>query len=108
MKLLNKTYDSVTGFTEEFWFDQATSRVTIRRLQDVQGLVDDNQRMYNSHGHNPSYGDSKGGAHLVARVPFSTIERWMTEGFNWYQSTDKERRKKLNENKKFLVRPGKL
>lgn len=107
MKLLNKTYDPTTGFTEEFWFDAATNRVTIRRLQDVEGTLKANKEQFNAHSSTPNYNDSDG-MHMVARVPFATIERWMKEGFNWYASTDKERRAKLNENKKLLVRPGRL
>tara|TARA_R110000772_G_C13280516_1_gene437091 strand:+ start:1018 stop:1356 length:339 start_codon:yes stop_codon:yes gene_type:complete len=112
MRLVNKTYDGSTGFTDEYYYDDATNKLTIRRSQDVQDTLAENKRIYNSHtGKKPSYSDSEGGAHHVAHIPFSIIEKWLREdGFNWYNSTDKERKAKLNhrDNRHLLVRPGKL
>tara|TARA_R110000744_G_C19370310_1_gene562420 strand:+ start:6951 stop:7289 length:339 start_codon:yes stop_codon:yes gene_type:complete len=110
MKLINSEYDSFTGITEEFWYDDLTNKVTIRRLQDVQEQLDFNKQCYNNHS-GIGYQDSEGGAHHVARIPLVVIERWKTEeGFDWFNSTDKERRAKLNDpdNRFLLVRPGKL
>ena len=110
MKLINSEYCRATGITEEFWFDDATNKVTIRRLQDVEGQLDFNRQAFNSHS-GIGYGDSEGGAHHVARIPLVVIEKWKTEkGFDWFNSTDKERRKILNDpdNKFLLVRPGRL
>ena len=110
MRLISRDYDPGTGFTDEAWFDAATGRLTMRRLQDVEGTLKDNKVRFNMHqGKKPNYGDSDG-LHHVARIPFALIEQWITEGFNWYQSTDAERRRKLNDydNSKLLVRPGKL
>lgn len=114
MKLIRSDYDKATGITEEFWYQEGNAgkpgKVTIRRLQDVEGQLDFNKQAYNSHS-GIGYADSKGGAHHVARIPLIVIERWKTEtGFDWFNSTDKERRAKLNDpdNRFFLVRPGKL
>lgn len=111
MKLISREYDSVTGFTEEAWYDEQTKRLTLRRLQDVEGTLVDNKVRFNRHaGKKPKYGDSDG-VHHVARIPFVIIEKWMREdGFNWFKSTDAERRAKLNNSdfKKLLVRPGRL
>ena len=111
MKLISSEYDPGTGFTEEAWYDDATKRLTLRRLQDVEATLADNKASFNLHaGKKPTYGDSDG-LHHVARIPFAVIEKWMREdGFNWYNSTDAERRAKLNNRdfKDFLVRPGKL
>jgi hypothetical protein len=107
-------YDPATGITEEFWYampkvKDGPGRVTIRRLQDVEGILDENGKAFNSHG-KIGYSDTKGAAHMVARIPDILVEKWMREGFNWYESTDNERRAKLNDPdyKKLLVRPGKL
>lgn len=114
MKLVRREYDPDTGITEEFWYEETPgeqkNRIHIRKLQDVEGVLDLNSKQRNMHSSKmPSYADSDGN-HQVARIPLVLIERWMAEGFNWYKSTDKERKAKLNNSdyKKLLVRPGKL
>lgn len=111
MKLIGRDYDPGTGFTDETWFDEATGKMTLRRLQDVEATLADNKVRFNMHtGKKPNYSDSNG-VHHVGRIPFVVIEKWMREdGFNWYKSSDAERRAKLNhpDNRKFLVRPGRL
>lgn len=108
MHLVSSSYDSVTGFTDELWFDEATGKMTIRRLQDVEGVLKLNLEQFNSHD-GTKYSDSDG-FHHVARIPMVVIEKWIKEGFNWYTATDAEKRKRLNdpEYRKLLVRPGKL
>lgn len=108
MKLIKTDFDPVTGFTEEFWYNDNTNEVTIRRLQDVEDQLAANRECYNRNG--KGYSDSKGGAHHVARIPLVVIEQWKREGFDWFNSTDKERRAKLNDphNRMFLVRQGRL
>ena len=111
MKKIRSTYDPRTGFTDEYWYDDATKKLTIRRLQDVEDTLAENQRIFNTHaGKKPSYGDSDG-LHHVAHIPFAIIEKWMREeGFDWYNSCDKDRKAKLNhpDNRHLLVRPGRL
>ena len=110
MKLIKSSYDPATGFTDEYWYDEMGKKLTIRRLQDVEDTFASNKMTFNSHtGKKATYADSDG-LHHVARIPLVIIEKWMREGFNWYNSTDAERRKKLNDrdNSKVLVRPGKL
>jgi hypothetical protein len=109
MKLVRREYDPDTGITEEAWYGDG--KLTLRRLQDVEFTLADNKAMFNMHSNKkPAYADSVG-MHRVARIPFIVIEKWMREdGFNWYNSSDKERRARLNDSDygKLLVRPGKL
>lgn len=114
MKLVCREYDPETGITDEYysWTDEmGKAKLTIRRLQDVEPILEHNRAEFLSHeGKQPNYRDSNG-THLVARIPEILIEKWLREeGFNWYQSTDAERRRKLNDPqyRKLLVRPGKL
>ena len=111
MKLISREYDPHTGITEESWYDDQTNRLTLRRLQDVERNLWHNKELFNSFtGKKPSYQDSDG-LHKVASIPFVIIEKWLREdGFDWYNSTDAERRAKLNhrDNRHLLVRPGKL
>jgi hypothetical protein len=115
MKLIARDYNPISGFTEEMWYQDpeiqgGPGKVTIRRLQDVDHILAQNKIQHNLHsGKKPSYTDSKG-LHKVATVPFGLIEKWHSEGFNWFQSTNAERKAKLNDREygKLLVRPGKL
>ena len=114
-RLVRSEYDPETGLTEEFWYamnrtKDGPARITIRRLQDVDDILDMNRIAFNSHtGKKPNYADSNGNHH-VATIPNILVEKWMREGFNWFKSTDKERRAKLNDRdySKLLARPGKL
>lgn len=110
-KLINTEYNPHTGITEETWFDEDEGTLTLRRLQDVEHTLAMNKVMNNAHtAKKPKYSDSNG-VHHVARIPFMVVEKWLREeGFDWFNSTDAERRAKLNDsdNSKLLVRPGKL
>lgn len=110
MRLTATEFDPATGITEEFWFDEATGKVTINRIQDVEDQLAFNRAAYASHNGKPNYANEKGGAHHVARIPLIVIEQWKEKGFDWFQSTDAERRKVLNDpaNRHLLVRPGRL
>lgn len=109
MQLVKTEYDPKTGFTEKFWYDTDKDRVTIERTQDVEGQLKFNRACHNSHS--GGYGDSVGGAHHVARIPLVILEKWKREeGFDWFNSTDKERKARLNDpdNRFLRVRPGRL
>lgn len=113
VRLVNSEYDPETGITEEFWHQEGVGnmpgRITMRRLQDVEGQLEFNKEQFNNHS-GVGYNDVEGGAFKVASIPLIVVEKWLREGFNWYESTDKERRRKLNdpENRYLLVRPGRL
>lgn len=109
MNLIQEHYDPASGITDQYFYDDATNRLTIRRLQDVEAVLDDNKSNFNQHD-GIKYNDSKG-LHQVATIPNILIEKWLREeGFNWYTATDSEKRKKLNDpDYRYLkVRPGKL
>ncbi len=113
-RLVRSEYDPETGITEEFWYEETPgnqkNRIHIRRLQDVEHTLGMNKILFNAHeGKKPKYNNSDG-LHHVARIPAVIVEQWMREGFDWYKSTDKQRRAKLNDPdfRKLLVRPGRL
>lgn len=110
-KLIATDYDQFTGMTEETWYDEAEGTITLRRLQDVEHTLAMNKALFNEHtSKKPIYTQSDG-LHHVARIPFAIVEKWLREdGFDWFKSSDKERKAKLNDrdNSKLLVRPGHL
>jgi hypothetical protein len=112
-RLIKSDYDPLTGFTEEFWYEEPVilggpGRVTIRRLQDVEGTLALNREQLNMAP--KGYSDVKEGLYHKARIPLVKVEQWMREGFNWFEASDNEKRAKLNErdNSKLLVRSGKI
>lgn len=108
MRLIATDYDANSGITEEFWHDELNGKVIVRKLQDVQKHLDQTKEMHNRYTR-PDYSDSNG-QHLVARIPLVVIDLWREKGFDWFKSTDKERRAWLDkeENAVFKTRPGKL
>ena len=115
MRLIHEDYDPFTGITEQFFWEDPVvpdgpGKFKIRRLQDVDHILALNKIMYNEHSSKKANYNDSNGLHLVAQIPLILIEQWMSEGFDWFNSTDAERKAKLNnrDNSKLLVRPGKL
>lgn len=108
MHLVNQTYDPATGITEQYWHNPLEGTVTIRKLQDVQKVIDNNKEEFNSF--NKGYSDSRG-THKIATIPMVVIDKWRAEdGFDWFKATSNERKRWLEkpENAVFKTRPGKL
>lgn len=109
MKRIQHSYDKFTGTTEEIFYDEENRKIHMVRSQDVEHQLAMNKIQYNQRKH-AGYGDSEG-LHKVATIPTMVIEKWLREdGFNWFRSTDAERRRKLNDadNRDLLVRKGRL
>lgn len=108
LKLIKRERNLTQGGIEEFWFDDVTGKVVINKVADVEAITKMNKEMHNSQTR-PDYSKSDG-AHLVARIPLIVIEMWKEQGFDWFSTTDKERREWLDrpENAVFKTRPGKL
>jgi hypothetical protein len=103
---IKKTYDPITGFTDEMWYDDIDKKIHVRRTQKVSDVYKENEKIAFNNGKGFSNVD---GLYHKARIPNAIIEKWLIEdGFNWFRSTDAERRKKLNENPHFHVRKGRL
>ena len=100
-------FDPATGFREEFHFDEGTGQSTVYREQDVEGVIQANKAALNAA---PRSGGGKNGMRHVARIPLVVIEKWKTEGFDWFKATKAEKRAKLNDpdNKFLRVHPGRL
>ena len=90
-RLIGSEYDPVTGFTTQYW--QHGTKLTIRRLQDVEPMLKHNKAQFND-----APIRHRDGIEKVATIPNALIEKWMRErGFNWFKSTDAERKKILND-----------
>lgn len=64
--------------------------VTIERVQDVEGILEDNRRAYDESQKSSAFG------RRVASIPNIVIEQWLKEGINVFNiSTDPETRRKV-------------
>ena len=106
--LVSKDYDSFTGITEEFWFDDVANTVTIRRLMDVDDAA---IAALKAREANPTHFRNDDGMYKSASIPQIVMENWKTEkGFDWFKSTSNEKKKWLNkpENAHWKLRKGKI
>ena len=103
---IKKTYDPVTGFTDEMWYDDQDNKIHVRRTQDIEHTLKRNALLLNENGKGFNKVD---GLYHKATIPNAVIEQWLLEdGFNWFRSTHSERVKKLNQHPEFHVKKGKL
>lgn len=107
-RLLERRYDPVLGFETRTYFDDATGKLIVQRLQDVEGTLNHNKAQYNSFGDHARF--SKGDMHKMASIPLSIYEEWRKEGFDVLTGDDKELRRRLNDPKNRFLRtkPGRL
>ena len=105
--------DDGNGFSAKYYWDDDRpeyDRMHIVRTQIVDSVLDHNREAQaNLHNHRSGFGNT--GIHHVAKIPLVQVEKWIAEeGFNWFQSTDAERRAKLNDPKyaKYRTRKSRL
>lgn len=100
------TYDADTGITEHMWYDDTDRKIHVKRVANVSHTYRSNKIQLAS---SPRDFHKDDGIYHKATIPHIIIEKWIKEeGFNWYESTESERRKKLNAHPEFHVRAGKL
>lgn len=70
-------------------------QLVVSRTQDVQPFLDDNKRMQADQvgGWRRTHGMTR---RQIADIPNIVIEQWLKEGFNIFQVSEKELRKKLD------------
>lgn len=109
MQFMGKEFNEHTGCWEEYYYDHSRDVIVIRHVMDTDPIINANKQEYNSFN-GVGYGDSNG-MHKVASIPLILVEKWKRElGFDWFNSTDKERRIWLDkpEHAFLKTRPGKL
>lgn len=101
-----KHYDPQTGITEELWYDDGDKKIHVRRTANVEDVYRENKIILDS---SPKDFSQDKGIYHKARIPNIVIEKWLKEdGFDWYKSTDTDRRRKINQHPEFHVRRGRL
>jgi hypothetical protein len=102
-----KHYDPQTGITEEMWYDEGDGKIHVRRTANVEETYKENQIILASSP--KDFHKNIGPMYHKARIPNIVIEKWLKEdGFNWYKSTDNERKQKINQHPEFHVRGGRI
>ncbi len=108
--LIREEYDSHSGITYEFYYIEnpgETPKLTIRATQNVEDIIDTNVAQFNEN--TKKFNNAV--MYHAARIPFIELERWKRDfGFDWFNSTDDERRKWLekSELRKWKVNSAKL
>ena len=101
-----KHYDPDTGVTEEMWYDDRDRKIHVKRTAHVEHTYRENAIQLAS---SPRDFYKDDGLYHKARIPNIMIEKWLKEdGFDWYNSTDAERRAKVNQHPEFHVRKGRI
>ena len=112
-RLIATVPDDGNGFSAKYYWDD--DRPEYDRLHTVRTQIVDSVLEANNDAvsaiHNQTSGFGNKPLHHVARIPLAQIEKWISEeGFNWFQSTDAERKKILNDPKyaKYRTRRSRL
>ena len=90
-----------------FHYDEMSDTATIRRVQDVEPVLDRNKALYT---HNDGYSPSRD-IRRVASIPLVVVEQWMKEGIDIFDPNCREAvKKKLNDPENLFLRtaPGRL
>ena len=87
-------FDQFSQIREEFHYDPVNDKVITKRFQDVEPILDNNKFLRND----VHTGRMKSPVNHVARIPLIVLEKWKREGvIDWFNSTDAERRRVLND-----------
>lgn len=71
-------------------------QLSISRTQDVQPYLDSNKRLQAEQAGGWRRTARRNGR-LVADIPNIVVEMWLKQGFNMFQASERELRKKLDE-----------
>lgn len=106
MALLSVDIDA-NGLLTEYHADALDDAVTIRRVQDVEPILEANKALYTlNDGYSPSRDLRR-----VARIPATVIEQWMKQGINIFdKNCEAAVRRKLNDPQYLYLRtaPGRV
>jgi len=96
------TVPDVNGFTEKYYWDDDRpeyDKMHIVRIQNVEGVINANKEAI-SNIHNQKSGFGNNGMYHAARIPLAQLEKWKSEeGFDWFNSTESEKKQKMNDPK---------
>jgi hypothetical protein len=96
MSLIAKDYDPFTGMTTEYF--SRGGKLTIRRSQDVEPYLVQNQQELNARSSKARVGIASGVGVKVASIPPALVEKWLKEeGFNIFTASEVEIARKLND-----------
>lgn len=105
--------NEVFGITRHSYYDSDNDTFTIETVQDVEAVLEDNKRRYNSVDERARWND---GLHKVATIPLAVLEGLIQKGVyapgktNVYKDNGVRFRRFLNDrdNRFFRTRPGRI
>lgn len=81
-RLIAADYNPVSGITTEYWQHTNSTKVTVRNLQDVEPLIDQNVAELNAKSSKASVGIAEGMGVKVASIPMGLVEDFHHKGVN--------------------------
>lgn len=91
MRLMNREYDQRTGVTTEYYAEpigNGETKITIRKLADVQANLDAVKELRAGTGHFEKVGDLQ----HIASIPNIFVDEWKNEhGFDYFKASNQER-----------------
>lgn len=97
MNLIAKDYDKLTGITTEYLSVEGGKKVTVRRWQDADPILDNNAAMLNAQSSKGRLNTREGLGVKVASIPMGFIEQYLAEtGINLMTCSHAELHKVLN------------
>ncbi|MCK5132061.1 MAG: hypothetical protein KAR40_07925 [Candidatus Sabulitectum sp.] len=108
MKLISEETDPFSGITTQYFANG--SKVTVRKLQNVEPALIKNVQEFNAHSSKSRFGKKEGMGRKVASIPPAVIEKLAAEGRNILTFTDQQMKDFLNdpEYSKLRTAPGRL
>lgn len=96
-KLVAADYNPVSGITTEYWQHNGSTKVTVRSLQDVEPLLDQNTAELNAKSSKAGVGIAEGLGVKVASIPMGMVERFAQQGTDILTCSAAELKQILND-----------
>jgi hypothetical protein len=86
-----KNYDSFSGRTDTYYWDDATKTMSIKHTHEVGDVLEQNKRRANA-SVDTRFGNEM--LHSFAEIPLGVVETWLKEGIDLF-SEDPDMQKKV-------------
>lgn len=89
----------INGLTTEYWWDDVEDKLFINRVDDIEAILNNNVKEYNSHSTKTSKKFHHEVLNKVASIPLVIVEKWRKEeGLDVFNKDHADRvKRKLND-----------
>lgn len=111
MRLIEQDYNEVSGMTTQYWLHPGGRKVTVRRYQDAEPIINSNVAQFNGKSSKGRLNEAEGLGTKVASIPMGLIEQLEKErNINILTCTEAELKRLLNdpEFRRLRTAPGRI